>query len=156
MKKLIAFDLDGTLAESKYPLDAEMAELLTSLLDIVKVTVISGAAWPQFDKQVLVSQRVYSRVRRESWRHDFNRRHKPDIDKAYGIQKLRDTLGIAISNMTFVGDAIFPGGNDYPDKQAGARSICVRDPQETKRVIEVIIACLSDMQVANSTEVSYV
>ena len=53
MKKLIAFDLDGTQAVSKSPLDAEMVELLTSLLDIVKVAVISGGAWQQFEKQVL-------------------------------------------------------------------------------------------------------
>ncbi len=71
---------------------------------------------------------------------------KPGIDKAYGIRKLRDTLGIAISDMIFIGDAIFPGGNDYPAKQAGAVSICVRDPEETKRVVEAIIACLSDSQ----------
>ena len=53
MKKLIVFDLDGTLAESKAPLDSEMADLLGSLLNIVKVAVISGSAWPQFEKQVL-------------------------------------------------------------------------------------------------------
>ncbi len=28
MKKLVVFDLDGTLAESKAPIDAEMAALL--------------------------------------------------------------------------------------------------------------------------------
>jgi len=39
MKKLIVFDLDGTLAESKSPLDAEMSTLSGVLLDIVKVTV---------------------------------------------------------------------------------------------------------------------
>ena len=53
MKKLIVFDLDGTLAESKSSLDAEMAKLLTELLGIVKVSVISGGNWPQFEKQVL-------------------------------------------------------------------------------------------------------
>ena len=53
MKKLIVFDLDGTLAESKASLDAEMAKLLTALLGIVKVAVISGGDWPQFEKQVL-------------------------------------------------------------------------------------------------------
>jgi phosphomannomutase len=53
MKKLIVFDLDGTLAESKASLDAEMASLLSTLLGIVKVAVISGGDWPQFEKQVL-------------------------------------------------------------------------------------------------------
>ena len=53
MKKLIVFDLDGTLAESKSSLDAEMSRLLRDLLGIVKVAVISGGDWPQFEKQVL-------------------------------------------------------------------------------------------------------
>lgn len=66
----------------------------------------------------------------------------PGIDKAYGIRKLRDMLDIPIAQMLFIGDAIFPGGNDYPALQAGADSIKVRDPEETKRVIEAITACL--------------
>ena len=53
MKKLIVFDLDGTLAESKSSLDAEMSKLLGSLLRIVKVAVISGGDWPQLKKQLL-------------------------------------------------------------------------------------------------------
>jgi HAD superfamily hydrolase (TIGR01484 family) len=68
---------------------------------------------------------------------------RPGIDKAYGIRKLRDVLGIPIENMLFIGDALFPGGNDYPAFQAGAESIAVRDPEETKHVVEAIIACLS-------------
>ena len=67
---------------------------------------------------------------------------KHGIDKAYGIRKLRDVLHIAIDEMIFVGDAVFPGGNDYPAKEAGALSIEVKDPHETKRVIEAIVACL--------------
>ncbi len=50
MKKLIVFDLDGTLAESKSPIDAEMSELLHDLLGTVKVAVISGGDWPQFER----------------------------------------------------------------------------------------------------------
>ena len=53
MKKLIVFDLDGTLAESKSPLDEETSTLLHDLLGVVKVAVISGGAWPQFEKQLL-------------------------------------------------------------------------------------------------------
>ena len=55
MKKLIVFDLDGTLAESKASIDAEMAALLHDLLGFVKVAVISGGNWPQFEKQVLAN-----------------------------------------------------------------------------------------------------
>jgi len=53
LKKLIVFDLDGTLAESKLSLANEMSALLHDLLDIVKVAVISGGDWPQFEKQLL-------------------------------------------------------------------------------------------------------
>ena len=246
MKKLIVFDLDGTLAESKSALDAEMANLLGRLLKIVKVAVISGGDFPQFERQVLAnlqhderlqdlsllptcgtkfyryesgwkklysedfsaaekekiigsfkqviassqlgiektwgeqiedrgSQITFSALgqhapldEKKKWDPDFSKRQKmkpqleklipgfsvrlggatsvdvtkPGIDKAYGIAKLRDVLGIAIDEMMFVGDALFPGGNDYPAKQAGVVSIQVRDPNETKRVIETIIACL--------------
>ena len=246
MKKLIVFDLDGTLAESKASVDAEMAQLLDQLLKIVKVSVISGGAWSQFEKQVLAhlshagilknlsllptcgtkfysydsewellysedftaseKKKIFSSLQqatetsdlkpaqtwgeliqdrgsqitfsglgqqapleeKKKWDPDFAKRKKikvlldkliPEfsvrlggatsidvtkhgIDKAYGIRKLRDVLGVPISEMIFIGDAVFPGGNDYPAKEAGALSIRVRDPHETKRVIEAIVACL--------------
>lgn len=69
---------------------------------------------------------------------------KHGIDKGYGIRKLRDILGIPIVEMLFIGDALFVGGNDRPAKDAGVVSIQVRDPKETKRVVEAIIACLDD------------
>ena len=248
MKKLVVFDLDGTLAESKSAIDAEMATLLDSLLDLVKVSVISGGAWLQFEKQVLAhlshdkrlknlsllptcgtkfyqyeskwellysedftdaekqkitgalkkamessgcrvekiwgdviedrgSQITFSALgqhaplaEKKKWDPDFAKRKrmkaildklipefsvrlggatsvdvtKPGIDKAYGIRKLRDVLKIPIAEMIFIGDAVFPGGNDYPAKEAGALAIEVRDPHETKRVIEAISACLGD------------
>lgn len=71
---------------------------------------------------------------------------KHGIDKAYGILKLRDNLGIVLQNMIFIGDALFPGGNDYPAKEAGVVSIQVNGPDETKRVIETIVACLDGVQ----------
>jgi hypothetical protein len=77
---------------------------------------------------------------------------KPGIDKAYGIRKLRDILDIAIQDMIFVGDALFPGGNDYPAEEAGVVSIRVRGPNETKRAIETIIACLDGIQHKKSHE----
>ncbi len=53
MKQMIAFDLDGTLAESKQPIGKPMAEALRALLDIALVAVISGGDWPQFETQVV-------------------------------------------------------------------------------------------------------
>jgi phosphomannomutase len=246
MKNLVVFDLDGTLAESKASIDVEMANLLNFLLSIVKVAVISGAAWRQFEQQVLAHlsrgeglknlsvlptcgtkfyqydfgwEQLYSEdftetektkiisslkrvlgssdhqvekvwgeviedrgsqitfsalgqqaplAEKRQWDPDFTKRKqfkavldtlipefsvrlggatsvdvtKQGIDKAYGIRKLRDVLHIPIDQMIFIGDAVFPGGNDYPAKEAGALAIEVRDPHETKRVIETIVACL--------------
>ena len=250
MKKLIVFDLDGTLAESKSAIDAEMVKVLDALLNVAKVAIISGGDWPQFEKQVLAhlshskklknlfilptcgtkfysykgkagwvklysedftdkekkkitdslnkavdeagftakkiwgeqiedrgSQITYSALGQEApldakkeWDPGFAKRKKiqarlaqlipdfavnlggttsvdvtkPGIDKAYGIKKLKSTLGIQKKEMLFIGDAIFPGGNDYPAKEAGVVSICIKDPNETKRVIEGIIACLDE------------
>lgn len=68
---------------------------------------------------------------------------RPGIDKAYGIRKLQEILHVEKQDMLFMGDALFPGGNDYPVKETGVTSIQVRDSNETKRVIETIIACLT-------------
>jgi len=247
MKQLVVFDLDGTLAESKSDVDPEMVLLLDALLSVVKVAIISGGDWPQFEKQILshtfapeglsnlsllptcgtkyftyttmwqaiysedltvsekkeitsslriasellgfVPHKVWGEViedrgsqitfsalgqkapldEKKAWDPDFSKRKqmqnmlsksipefsvrlggttsidvtRAGIDKAYGIQKLIEVLGIRKSEMIFVGDALFPGGNDFPVKEAGVESIEVRDSTETKRVIEAIVACLT-------------
>jgi len=51
--RLVAFDLDDTLAPSKSPVEPRMAELLVRLLRKVPVAVISGGAFPQFQMQVV-------------------------------------------------------------------------------------------------------
>ena len=244
MKRLIVFDLDGTLAKSKSSLDDEMAQLLRNLLSIIRVAVISGGDWPQFQTQLISnlpegadlgnmsilptcgtkfyqydgawkllyaenftpeekqkiiaalqhataglgiektwgeqiedrgSQITFSALGQQApleekskWDPDFAKRQKikaqvdsdisgysvrlggttsvdvtrPGIDKAYGIEKLAEILSIMKDEMLFIGDAVFPGGNDYPAKQAGVTTIQVRDPEETKRVVEAIIASL--------------
>jgi hypothetical protein len=246
MKKLIVFDLDGTLAPSKSSLAPETAALLRDLLGIIKVAVISGGAWAQFEKQLLTdlprdsclaklsllptcgtkffqydqqwkqlysedltsvqkkkiidsldkaageagyrankvwgkviedrgSQVTFSALGQQAplaekvkWDADFAKRKKitailatlipefsvrmggatsidvtrPGIDKAYGIGKLRDTLHLSLQEMVYIGDALFPGGNDYPAEQAGVVSIPVRGPDDTNVVIKTILACL--------------
>lgn len=52
-RKVIAFDLDGTLAPSKSPLPDRMGEVLDRLLDEYHVCVISGGKFGQFEKQLL-------------------------------------------------------------------------------------------------------
>ena len=246
MKKLIAFDLDGTLAESKQAIEAPMREALANLLEVAHVAIISGGDWPQFDKQVAsrlhghadVSklwlmpttgtklycssdagwERVYADLfderqkqdifaafdmaleatgfapemswgeriedrgsqitfsalgqeapieAKQQWDPDFAKRKiiqaelqrllpglsinmggatsidvtRQGVDKAYGLKRLAELSGIALGDMMFIGDAIFPGGNDYPAKELGLDTVCIRDPQETAAVIAGIVAC---------------
>jgi phosphomannomutase len=68
---------------------------------------------------------------------------KPGIDKAYGIGKLRDLLGIPVQQMTYIGDALYVEGNDYPAETAGVDCISVKDPNDTKRVVQTIISDLT-------------
>ncbi len=52
-KKVIAFDLDDTLAVTKSPISDQMSELLTQLLDKYEICVISGGTFEQFRVQVI-------------------------------------------------------------------------------------------------------
>lgn len=51
--KLVAFDLDGTLAESKQRVSARMGELLAALMSKMPVAVLSGAPFKQYETQLL-------------------------------------------------------------------------------------------------------
>lgn len=247
MKRLVAFDLDGTLAESKQGIDREMAGLLARLSRWATVAVISGGDWPQFKQQLveqlppdidltnwfllptcgtklyrhdggwspvfadllqsgeraailaafvnalestsLTAQKVWGNriedrgsqitfsglgqqaplAAKQAWDPDFSKRRRlqailaaalpgfavriggstsiditrAGIDKAYGMGRLAEISGIRCGDMIFVGDAIFPDGNDYAVHQAGIDTIAVRNVDETKRVIEAIILCLA-------------
>ena len=247
MKKLVAFDLDNTLAASKQALEDFMGEALADLLGVAHVAVISGGDWPQFEKQVASrlperadrsklwlmpttgtklytfrggkwapvyaelfddelkhkilkafdesleatgfvpeqtwgervedrgSQITFSALgqqapldAKEHWDPDFAKRKviqadlqkrlpglsinmggatsidvtREGVDKAYGLHKLSDAAGIPPEDFIFIGDAIFPGGNDYPAKTMGLDTVRVREPKETAAVIEGIVACL--------------
>ena len=52
-KKIIIFDLDGTLTKSKSNLDQEMALLICELLRLRYVAVTSGCSFQQFENQFL-------------------------------------------------------------------------------------------------------
>ncbi|KAF2496604.1 hypothetical protein BU16DRAFT_525760 [Lophium mytilinum] len=64
------------------------------------------------------------------------------VDKGYGLKKLRDASGIPLEHMMFIGDAIFPGGNDYPAKELGLETVRVKDPDGTLAAIAAVVACL--------------
>ena len=245
-KKLIIFDLDGTLAESKSSLDVEMSQLLSMLLARKRIAVISGGFFPQFEKQVLrqlfqaahvfmnlylfptsgacaytyqhgewcllyahnltgvEKQKIFNAfekafeklsythparlfgeviedrgaqitfsaigqsaplAEKERWKKNNDKRAeiqselvnfipefevrisgmtsidvtKKGIDKAYGIAQMEKFLNIPKSEMLFVGDALFEGGNDYPVKAAGVDTIAVTGPEDTKKLIQSML-----------------
>lgn len=248
MKRLVAFDLDGTLALSKQPLDADMAGRLADLLDVCMVDIISGGDWPQFEKQVVSrlparanlrnffiqpttgtklyrwdgdwapvyaelfsddekhaiehaldaamqaegfdqgrtwgdriedrgSQITFSGLGQEApldakntWDPDRRKREAlqarlravlPDlsiniggstsiditrkgVDKQYGLRKLLPVAGVVAAEVLFIGDAIFPGGNDYPAKEMGLDTIKVDDIDQTRLVISTVATVLKD------------
>jgi HAD superfamily hydrolase (TIGR01484 family) len=53
VKKVLAFDLDNTLAPSKSVMTDQMNELFSRLLEEFQVCVISGGKFEQFQKQIL-------------------------------------------------------------------------------------------------------
>ena len=53
IRRVVAFDLDNTLAESKSPITGEMAGLLDRLLAKFQVCVISGGKFEQFETQLI-------------------------------------------------------------------------------------------------------
>jgi len=248
MKKLVAFDLDGTLALSKQPLDDDMAERIADLLDVCLVDIISGGDWPQFEKQVVSrlperaklanlfiqpttgtklyrwsgewkpvyaelfsdderhhietalddavkaegldegqtwgdriedrgSQITFSGLGQEApliaknnWDADRSKREalqkrlrqalphlsiniggstsiditRKGVDKQYGLTKLLPIVGVGKAEVLFVGDAIFPGGNDYPAKEMGLDTIKVDEIEQTRLVISTVATVLKE------------
>jgi FMN phosphatase YigB (HAD superfamily) len=53
IRRVVAFDLDNTLADSKSPITGEMAGLLDRLLARFQVCVISGGKFEQFETQLI-------------------------------------------------------------------------------------------------------
>lgn len=254
MKKVIAFDLDGTLAPSKSPLPDRMGTAVSRLLEHFEVCVISGGKFEQFQKQLLnglhtgpanlerlhimptcgtrymryaavkgewqkiyaedfneaekkeiiavlgkvtkdlgyVEKETYGEIiedrgsqvswsaygqdlvdvlgeegvrRKEAWDPDNRKKlqirdaaaellpdfevragglttidiTKPGIDKAYGMQKLMDMLGIGKEDILFLGDRLGEGGNDYPVKEFGIDCLEVSRWEDTALVVEGIL-----------------
>lgn len=60
-KELIVFDLDGTLAPTKSPMDSEMGKLLSKLLEQKQVAVIGGGKYEVFQMQLKLKQQVINK-----------------------------------------------------------------------------------------------
>lgn len=58
------------------------------------------------------------------------------ITKAYGIRRFSEIIGLSISEMLYVGDGLFPGGNDEIVKETSIATQKVVGPADTAIVIE--------------------
>lgn len=58
---------------------------------------------------------------------------KKGMDKGYGVKAIAQHLGLSLDEIGFVGDAVFPGGNDYPVKELGVEVLVVKNEDETLR-----------------------
>jgi hypothetical protein len=68
------------------------------------------------------------------------------------MRKLSQFAKVEFHEMIFIGDAIYPNGNDFAVREAGIDSIAIRDVHETKRVIETLICTLPVRQEGNQGE----
>lgn len=64
---------------------------------------------------------------------------QPGIDKAYGMKKIRDAIGISQEEILYMGDKLEEGGNDYPVKALGIDCIAVDGCETTSYAIEGIL-----------------
>jgi HAD superfamily hydrolase (TIGR01484 family) len=64
---------------------------------------------------------------------------KKGIDKSYGLRQIEKYLHIPVHKMLFIGDAIFPGGNDYAVVKTGVDYIPVSKYGETKDIIRLLL-----------------
>lgn len=111
--RMVAFDLDDTLAPSKSALPQPMRQALLSLLGVVQVCVISGGSFPQFEHQLLRGLRGgeelfgdlhlmptcgtrYLRYRNDRWeyvyRHDLSPEQKVKAIRA--VKEEAQNLGL--------------------------------------------------------------
>lgn len=51
--KVLAFDLDGTIAKSKNPIEKDMVEVFCKLMNHIPMAIVSGASRKQFENQFL-------------------------------------------------------------------------------------------------------
>jgi phosphomannomutase len=57
------------------------------------------------------------------------------FNKAVGLMRYLKKIGFEKSDLIFIGDGLFPGGNDYSVFEAGFETIAVKNPEETENII---------------------
>ncbi|HEU4421916.1 MAG TPA: HAD-IIB family hydrolase [Pilimelia sp.] len=66
------------------------------------------------------------------------------IDKAYGLRRLMESLGVTLDQVLFVGDRLDEGGNDYPVKAMGIPCVAVTCWEDTAEYVESLLKSLND------------
>lgn len=62
------------------------------------------------------------------------------INKAYGVTKFAEHIGVPIENILYVGDDLGPGGNDYVvATDTKARTQAVTGPKDTENLIKELL-----------------
>ena len=64
---------------------------------------------------------------------------KKGINKAYGVRWLSEHLKIPPSEMLYIGDALYPGGNDNVVISTGIQTRATKNPDETFNIIEELL-----------------
>lgn len=64
---------------------------------------------------------------------------RKDVNKAYGVRWLASEFGIEPSEMLYVGDALYEGGNDAAVIPTGIQTRQVAGPSETEKVIDELL-----------------
>lgn len=62
------------------------------------------------------------------------------VDKAFGIQNIKNLFSLKTEEILFLGDALFPGGNDERVKRSGVDTHQVNSPDETAMILQDWIA----------------
>ena len=61
------------------------------------------------------------------------------IDKAYGLRRVLEYLGLPAEKLLYVGDELYPDGNDAPALEVGGACRSVSGPEEAKKVISDLL-----------------
>ena len=171
MLKLIAFDLDDTLAPSKTPMDDDMVAGLSDLLEVIDVCIISGGTYEQFTTQVIARLPVgpslsrlhlmptcgtqYYRMRGDEWTQVYSE-PLSDEERRAASDALRDvarSLGLWAPDAEVFGERIEDRGSQITFSALGQQAPVdlkhAWDPDGAKRLLlrERVQDLLPDLEV---------
>jgi HAD superfamily hydrolase (TIGR01484 family) len=169
--KLVAFDLDDTLAPSKTPMDDDMVAGLLDLLEVIDVCIISGGTYEQFRSQVIARlpegpalRRMhlmptcgtqYYRMNDDAWTQVYNEPLSEDERRtaADALREVSQRLGLWEPDDQVFGDRIEDRGSQITFSALGQQAPVdlkhAWDPDGAKRLRlrDEVQALLPDLEV---------